>query len=299
MVRMFTKKLADLFVNQEMELSEALEVIRFVPEKKGKRGRNKLAKTAEYFYQQLEAGNYISNAFRTCPYINFNDFYVSFISIFERYGDLRCAIDYLNKKCERHHKNVMKVFEAGIYPLFIIGVAVFSGLIFVHFTEEKNYELFVKIMAGFILISTGVFLIIFKILSENRLYEAFILIDFMMKSNVGIAEAVNCAVQILGKNTKYGRIFLDAKEKLGFGMSIQNALRLGDRFEEGFYFADKAGGKTEVFGKMAVWLYEQDENKRNICIRLMEPVFILLTGIFILILLLNFFMPLATNNNWL
>lgn len=291
MVRKFTKKLVDLYGQKNIDISEALKIISYKPGKT----RDKVALAAKYIYEELETGNYISNAFKTCPYINFDEIYVSFLSLAERTGDLRKALNYLNLKYERTYENKLKLLEVSIYPCFVIVLSVLSCFFLItYFGLENRFELLQMVLV-LLLICSLCFFIIARILSENRLYEAFMIIDFLLQSGVGLSSAVACGVNILGVHSKMGKAFEEAREKLEFGMSLQSALKLGKLYEEGFYFADKAGGKTEVFGNMAVWINQKEERKRRICINIVEPVFILIAGLFLLTLMIKYFIPLIVN----
>lgn len=295
MVEEFTRRLDELYVQQKLDLSEALKIM-FHRKNKHK---SQIMKAAEYLYRQLELGNPFSNSLRTCPFINFDDFYVSFITMAELTGDLKDAVSYLNRKLERKHKNRMKLLEACIYPVFVIFLAVISSFFLITYTEITSPLLIFKMIFILLICCFCIFLCISKVMCDDRLYETFLIIDFLLKAGVGMSEAVGCGVQILGINTRMGRIFQEAKEKLEYGVNLENALKLGERYEEGFYMADKAGGKTEVFGKMAGWLNQKIERKRRICISLIEPVFLLITGVFLLCLVMNIFMPFMNDMKWM
>ena len=64
------------------------------------------------------------------------------------------------------------------------------------------------------------------------------------------------------------------------------------RLKEAFYYADVGGSKNDLFGRIASYLKYKKEKSRAICFSLIEPVFIVVAGGFILIILLSFFMPL-------
>ena len=267
--------------------------------KRKSRHKNLVSKTAEYLYTQLELGNPFSNSLRTCPSMNFDDFYVSFITLAELTGDLKEAISYLRRKLERKHKNKMQLLEASIYPAFVIILAICASFFLINYTGMIEADLLLKMIFILIIGCISIFWGISKIICDDKLYEAFLIIDFLLKAGVGMSGAVGCGVQILGINSRMGRLFDDAREKLEYGVSLENALKLGEKFEEGFYLAEKAGGKTEVFGKMAGWIYQKNERKRKICLSLLEPLFLLITGVFLLLLIMNFFMPFINDTQWM
>ena len=298
MIRNFTKKLADLYVQGELSLAESLKILGNIglsSKENVRKKSGKIEKTAVYLFNQLEYGNLISNAFQTCPYIRFEESYVSFIALAEKTGELREAFDYLNSKYERQHQNRLKFIEVSVYPIFVITISIAGCLFLMNYTGTKDFSLFMKLFAGMIGICLLILMAIKKGISANPLYEPFLVMDFLIKAGVGIAGAAGCAIQLLGINSRYGAVFEEAREKLEFGMSLKNAFKLGAEYEEVFYYAEKTGNKNEVFGRMAELLRQRDERRRIICMNMLEPVFIFITGLFLMILIMNFFMPYITD----
>ena len=106
------------------------------------------------------------------------------------------------------------------------------------------------------------------------------------------------AIQILGIDSRLGRNFAEAKERIEFGMNLENAFCLEGGFKEAFYYADATGKKSEIFLNVAKWLEKKDERRRALFMVLIEPLFIALTGAFLILLVINFFMPFMTDFSW-
>jgi type II secretory pathway component PulF len=68
--------------------------------------------------------------------------------------------------------------------------------------------------------------------------------------------------------------------------------------DQAFFYAENSGGENDVFEKIALWLNTRNEKKRSICIKLIEPVFISGTGIFLLIFLVNLVLPLFSEGTY-
>ena len=148
---------------------------------------------------------------------------------------------------------------------------------------------------------------IVKILGENSLFEAFTAVDFLLQNGIELSEAVACAVQIAGPSSRVGRLFENARIKLSYGMDLQNAFGTVEgggslfysRLRDAFYYADAGGSKNDLFGRIAAYLASEKEKSRMLCLSLIEPLFIVITGGFILVLLMTFFMPLINNTGWI
>ena len=90
----FTKALYELFVIEGIPLSMSLLIMKKKPKV------NSVSKAAAFLYGALEDGSLFSNALKSCTVINFDDAYVSFVSVAEKNGDLKTALTYLKQKLE-------------------------------------------------------------------------------------------------------------------------------------------------------------------------------------------------------
>lgn len=298
MVEKFTKVLYELLVDKELSLKSSLEIVA------GKISnihfsRTGTEKIASYVLEEMLSGASFSNSLRKCPYVNFDDVYISFINFAEKTGRIGETFDFLNKRCERKKENYFKIIEVGIYPIFVVLLAA-VGSLYLYFSRLISVNFNIFIYLGFLFIfSFGIFWGIKKTICEDTLYEAFLAVGFLIRSGVSLYDAVGCGAQILGVNSKMGLEFLNAREKLLLGMNLKNAFCIGSRYSDAFFFAEKSGGKADVFEKLAKYIGEKDEKKRSVCFSLIEPVFMLITGIFLMILIVNIFLPYISNYSFM
>ena len=293
----FTRALYELFVKQGLGLSQSLLVMSKKPKKDG------ASRAALAIYSALEKGSYFSNALRTCGFIDFDDVYISFIQLAEKNGDLKSAVTYLKEKLEREAADKKRLYGATVYPAFVIllsiGACVFIGL----YTKTADFSLLVKYVLGLIAVCAGIFFVIVKMLGGDRLSEAFLAVDFLLRNRIELSEAVGCAVQVAGPSCRIGNLFETARIKLSYGMDLVTAFSNGSgkvlsggfynsKIREAFYYADVGGSKDDLFGRIAAYLVSEKERRRTLCMALIEPVFITITGFFLLMLLMTFFMPL-------
>jgi len=288
----FTKELCDLMINKNLSLIESLDIMRRKP-------KGIIKKTAGYLYECMEKGSLFSNALKTCPYITFDCVYITFILMAEKTGNLKSVIQYLNKRSERYRENRNKLISAYIYPAFVVVLSVIVCFFLCSFVGIEHKEDLYKSFGFLVFISVLLFYVLGKMLGINKSYEAFLGADLLIQGGVSISAATLCGALIAGVDTKTGRMFTEAGEKLEFGVDLRNAFNLKGEYEEAFYYADATGKDKEVFGKIADWFNERDERRRSICIQLIEPVFIAITGTFLLMLIMNFFMPVLNNVNWM
>lgn len=284
MITKFTNILADMVVDKGFSLKESLEIM-------AKKERSLIGKTGSFLLGSILQGASLSNSMRRCKYVNFDDIYISFINYAEKSGNFKETILFLKKRCNRREENKYRIIEASIYPVIVIFLSV---LFCFYFKNEKYFNLDNDIFAYMfflIFICFVLFFLISKIIGENKIYEAFLGISFLLKAGISLYDAIGCGAQIAGVTTKIGIMFEKAREKLLFGMDLQHAFSLGKKYDDVFYFAGKIGGKIDVFEKIASLLLKEDEKKRKLCLSLIEPAFILITGLFLIIIVINFFLP--------
>lgn len=297
--RRFTEILEELVSAKKMDLKAALSLMaRALPQKK-----EAVAAAAQNIYGELLNGQAFSNALKLCPYIDFDMVYISFTAFAERCGCLEKALEFLKKKCLRRSETMSALTGAAVYPIFVVLLALAAGILLCFYSDLKSsfYEAFAFLLFFCII----AFFILKKILSANKLYEAFLAMGFLIKGGESIANAVTAAVNILGFGTKEGKLFAGAGEKLSYGLSLREAFaintgnkRLRYLLEEAFFYAENSGGENDVFEKIALWLNSRDEKRRSICLRLIEPVFISGTGIFLLIFLVNLVLPMFSEGTF-
>lgn len=305
-VKAFTDGLYELIVEQKLSLTKALEIMEF-------ERKSVLQITCKKIREELLAGNSLSVALQTSTDISFDAVYVSFICFSELTGNFSDTISFLKKRCERKENCSMKLIEAAMYPLFIIllaiGMCIFLGYYnhsLLSDVSTVNVGLESGKLAGSILllvfICGWIFLVLDKNLKENKLYEAFLAISFLINSGVNVSMAVGAGIIITGPESKYGILFQKAREKLEFGMDVYTAFenfQLNKDLKNAFYYAHMAGHKNDIFEKIAVRMGVSDEKRKRRCLALVEPVFIGVTGMFLMMVLVSYLMPMITNTNWI
>lgn len=284
----FTRALYDLMVEKDLTLKESLEII-------AASNISKIGKIGNYLLEEILKGGSLSNSMSRCPYVDFDETYIAFINLSESTGQLRESITYLKDRLEREKERKFKLIEVGIYPSLVVLLAGVGCLILISSDLFKIDNKILIYLFLLIIASICIFIAIKNAIGENKIYEAFFVVGLLLRSGINLYDAINCGAQILGVNTKNGMKFQKAGEKLLLGMDIEKAFSLGKKYTDAFFFANKGGGKADVFEKLAKWIGDKDEKKRTICLSLIEPIFIFITGVFLLILVANIFMPFITS----
>lgn len=291
MVGKFTNLLYEFAIDKGLSLQESLEIISQGKEKQ----KSILKNTGKFLKDEMLRGTTFANSLRKCSFIRFDDIYIAFINYGERTGCYKETVSFLRGRCNRKKENQYKLLEVGLYPAFVI----LLGSLGTYYLWKINYlpigqEIF-PYLGLLLFICFLVFMAINKCIGENKLYEAFLGIGFLLKAGINLYDAVGFGAQIIGISSRYGQKFLEAREKLLLGMDLKNAFNLGEKYNDAFYYAEKSGGKTDFFEKIAKWIGQNDERRRKICFALMEPLFICLAGMFLIVLVAKVFLPYITN----
>ena len=308
----FTVILEELVCHKSCDLQNALLLM----SKSEEQRKKQISQAAYNLYDSLKKGNMFSLALKQCPFIEFDEVYISFVGFAERCGNLENTLAFLKNKCIREEQNSSAVLQASVYPLFVVFVSVaatiglfaYSNSLFLSddFGINVSNEIYTSFYLSFsflILFCLTSFFLIRKMLGTNKLYEAFLATGFLVKGGESLSNAVNYAVNILGYENKEGQLFANAGKKLSYGAGLKNAFELDSlnsslqkELKDAFFYAENSGGENDVFEKIALWLNAQDEKKRTICLKLLEPFFICGTGIFLLIFLMNIVLPVFTQS---
>ncbi len=297
-IKRFTELLQDFICSKNCDLQSSLKLLAG----SGNHSCKAVKEAARYIYDSLRQGNTFSSSLQSCPFIDFDLFYISFISFAQRCTCLEETLIFLKNKCQRQEENTSRLIQASVYPVFVVIVSFAAAVLFLLYSKSFTRDVSSAFYLSFsflIIFSFGTFLIIKKILGTNKLYEAFLATGFLIKGGESLSNAVKDAVNILGYETREGQLFAQAGKKLSYGVSIKSAFELDSwnknlrsELEDAFFYAENSGGENDAFEKIAVWLNARDEKRRAICFKLMEPFFICGTGVFLLIFLMNLVLPL-------
>ena len=304
----FLKVLYHLYVEQGIPLIDCLEIM------SKKNDSSPLSKAALYIEGELRLGNRLSNAMKTCPYITFDSISVSFVDFSEKTGNLSETLTFLKERCERREKAASKVFEASLYPLFVIVLSLFVSGLMIFYADSVLGESFINTSLYKTLFCDLLFLFIFCFLmffylknnlGDSPLYEAFLSVGFLIRYGVNASLAVGLGANILGQDSRAGQLFIKARFRMENGIDMTKAFcperknrgLLDKEILEAFYYAQKSGGKNDVFERIAAHLGKKNEKKTKLLLSLVEPAFTGGTGIFLIILMANFLMPVMNGLN--
>ncbi len=303
-VKLFTDELFELMNNQKINLVGSLELLENT--QKNKR-LDVIEKTASFIRKKLQEGESLSSILKVCPYLEFDNLYISFISLSEKNGNLLQSLSFLKSKCNREMENRRKVIESVIYPFFVIVISLVFGVALVLYKkslfhqEGSGFSVLAKSFLFMALFVICGFVLLKNVFDENKLYEAFLVISFQIKAEMNLASAICCVIEFFGSDSKYGIFFESVREKIEYGSDIRKAFfitrsilwnsKTRSQINNLFFLAEKSGGKSDVFEKAASCIFEKSEMTRNYCMKLIEPMCIVGVGLFLLSIVITLYMP--------
>jgi type IV pilus assembly protein PilC len=244
--------------------------------------------------------------------ISYEPLYISLITAAEATGTINEVLERIVHDLQRKQKAKENVQNIIIYPLVIISIAILGTI----FLITKGLPLFIEggllssgvlndaitgiIIAGVVLLIGGgsLFIVYYRIFyHDSAKYLIFYILEFLLKSNITLPQALSyCIISI--NNTKYKKALIMIKKDVASGVPFSTAftkIRYFSNYVTGWLsVADINGNIIEICGNIKDYYEQEDTKRRAVAARLMEPAIIVLTGIYILIIMLTVVLPILT-----
>jgi type IV pilus assembly protein PilC len=241
-----------------------------------------------------------------------NPLYINLIKASELTGSLDIVLEHILADLQRKQKSVETIATVMMYPAIIVLVAC-AGTVFL---LVKGLPLFINagLLSGNVLSSAingiifaGVFLGVagaavffacYKVFGDDSAeFRLFYLLSFLLQAKIPLNDALSqCIVGI--HNAKYGKALIQIKKEISSGVHLSAAFAHTNVFSSyitgWLAIADENGDVTSVCRNIAAYFQKRDEHIREIASRCIEPVIIVITGIYLLILLQAVVLPLLT-----
>ncbi|MCL2243645.1 MAG: type II secretion system F family protein [Treponema sp.] len=244
--------------------------------------------------------------------VHFNSMYITLIAAAELTGAIDKALEQIASDLQRKKMALEKAYNILIYPAIIIFIAasgtlmlIFKGMpLFIAggiLLEETITEtVFGIITAGIVLLSGGIalFTAYFRIFYYDSYgFRIFYMMDFLLKNNITMIDALDqCIANI--KNRKYSLNLKAIKREIVNGIPFSDAfgklMKLPPYIKTWLSVADINGNAGEVCLNIKNYYEREDSKKREVFTRLIEPSVIILTGSYLLILILTVIIPILT-----
>jgi type IV pilus assembly protein PilC len=242
----------------------------------------------------------------------FPDMYRGLMRSAERTGKIDAALAGIAGDLERKIKAREMIAAAMAYPLAVVLLAlggtaalIYKGIPF--FTESGILPgvLLAQaagsvLFAGTFLLSAGVLLAVgcynFYV-KESEGFHIFYELSFLLEGGISLPESLSHCIMSAGEN-KWGRALAFIKKDITEGKRVALA------FEDAGVFpayitgwlniGDKNGEITTACRRIKEYYQARDNKRREMVIRFIEPLFIVVTGVYLLILIQGIILPILT-----
>lgn len=245
-------------------------------------------------------------------HVSFSPLYIALIAAAELAGNIADVLERIASDLRRRQRSTENALNMLIYPSVIIVIAVSGTLLLV----LKGIPLFMAqgLLSGEVLqnavtgvISAGLLLLLggaalfwcyFQIFYvDSPEFSVFYMLDFLLRSNVPMLDALSHCIASLGA-TKYGRGLMVVKKDIASGVPFSRAfagLRRFSPYVSGWLsVADRHGNIAAVCGSVRDYYAQKDARKREAASKLIEPAIIVLTGLYLLIIIMTVLVPVLT-----
>ena len=245
--------------------------------------------------------------------VSFEPLYLTLIGAAELTGNLETVLERIVADLQRKKAAKETVINILIYPSIIVLLAIIGSVIII----LKGIPFFISggllsgdvvfnaisgvCLAGAVLLLGGsvLFSIYFRIFyNDSPEFKIFYLLDFLLRSNITLPESLSHCIISLGQ-TKYGKALVAIKKDITSGVPFSAAFAKAKCFSPyvlgWLSVAGKHGNISETCGSIMGYFAHRDNKKREVAARLIEPMAIVLTGFYILIIMATVILPILTS----
>jgi type II secretory pathway component PulF len=244
--------------------------------------------------------------------VSFTPLYLTLISAAELAGSLETVLERVINDLRRKQAARENAVNILIYPAIIVFLAV-AGTIaliargmplliaegFLSADVMRDAKAGIGVAALVLLSGGGALVIVyFKIFcGDSPEFRIFYLLDFLLRSNVTLPEALShCVMGLAG--TKFSGALIAIKKDIAHGVRFSSAFGKIKHFSpyvRGWLsVADTQGDLSEISGSIRDYFGRRDNKTREVAARLMEPAVIVLTGSYVLIIMITVVLPILT-----
>jgi type II secretory pathway component PulF len=245
--------------------------------------------------------------------VRFSPLYLTLIRAAEMTGNIKGVLASICSDIERKRAARELITTVMIYPALIIAVA-FIGTVVIIF---KGIPAFVQggflsgpvlenavagvMLAGLCLLASGtlLFLVYYRIFGRDSAeYQIFHLLAFLLQNNIALPEALSQGIAAMS-GTKQGNALVGIKKDITAGVRVSRAFSrnaLVSPYITGWLtVADENGDLAAACRMIAEFFHRRDGRIRERAAKFVEPAALVITGLYLLILMLTVIVPILTH----
>lgn len=254
----------------------------------------------------------LSEGFSFSSALNLSSFsikerYLTLISASESGGSLIQALKFIKEIFTQKKELEERIKSVSLYPSLVVSIALAATFVLLHFRNEflvsvPENELYSGVFTAIAVLFAGigaVALYIKKAMGENVLYSVFFALSFLSEAGFDFSNCLDIAIMYSVQDKEINKALLNVKTKIQEGEGLGEAFSHFKIFPKDIVarlsLAEIHGNIDKVTRGIAKSIEKKDVAKRNQCMQLIEPLLILCTGLYILILVETIVLPFLTS----
>jgi type II secretory pathway component PulF len=245
--------------------------------------------------------------------VRFSPLYLTLIRAAELTGSIEGVLADIRADLQRKQAARERVTTVMIYPVFIIAVALVGTVIII----VKGIPVFTQagflsgpvlenavagvIVAGIFLLASGTLLLLayYRIFNNDSAeYRMFRLLAFLLRNSIDLPQALSQSIAAMAGG-KQEKALIGIKKDIAAGVRVSRAFSqsgLVSPYITGWLaVADESGDLAGACGTIAGFFQERDSLKRERAAKFVEPAAIVITGSYLLMLILTVIVPILTH----
>lgn len=261
---------------------------------------------AKEILEKLSEGFSFSSSLKLCS-LTIKERYLSLISASEAGGSLTQALCFIKEISMQKRDLEQRIKSVSIYPSLVVCVALSASFVLLHFRNQflvsvPEQDLYSGLFTAIAVLFAGIAAVALYIknsMGENILYSVFFAFSFLTEAGFDFSTCLDIAIMYSAQDKKVNSALLNVKSKIQEGEGIGEAFSHYKVFPKEIVarltLAEIHGNIDKVTKGIATSIEKKDIAKRNQCMQLIEPLLILCTGLYILILVETIVLPFLTS----
>ncbi|QEN04212.1 type II secretion system F family protein [Thiospirochaeta perfilievii] len=280
--------------------------------------------------ENLDRGESLSGTLKTLN-PGFSDLYIGLIEVGETTGNLKKVINQLHFFLDREKKFNDKLIGAIIYPIIVLSMTLIFSVVFVIFILPGFNEMFQSLGGGLadtlvnrgrtlttiVTITTLLLAIVVlihlkrdqkieeiylkipfigKIVLENETFNLIFALSVLTESSLTIENSLDYGKNVL-KNSYLKSQIDSIKNSIICGSSLSLAFRetlFPSKVSSFIQVGEKTGNITSIFNELSSYYLKESEKRIERFMTVIDPIFTLLLGSGLLLLISTFILPVLT-----
>ncbi len=264
-----------------------------------------VSKIAENILNTIKNGYSFSRAVFLCETVTIPTLYKDLLEAGEYTGKLSDTLEFICINTNHRDKNKKEIVNALCYPFFIFFLALFGTFLLIHwkdsFFTSISFDQIMNVVIRAVAIFCGfIFLLsfyVYECIKVPKLFQFYFSLSFLQKAGFTFTRSLElCMGNCSGINQD---LLYEAYADISKGVSISESFNRLHLIDEKMSVLLKLGEDSntvpEVCREISQSILDSYETRKDKCLRLLEPLSLLIVGVYLAVLLDGIFIPYITN----